>query len=83
MMDDMIINVSTLPEPLFSGIHCDKVLAREVNGEIILTPLAVSDAINEIPKRKQKLKFCFVDLPPLPDSFFDPLPEEELQLWGL
>ena len=32
---------------------------------------------------KQKLRFDFVDVPPLPDSFFDPLPEEELQAWGL
>ncbi|MCL2352071.1 MAG: hypothetical protein FWC55_06015 [Firmicutes bacterium] len=31
-----------------------------------------------------KLQFDFVtDVPPLPDSFFDPLPEEELELWGL
>jgi len=32
-----------------------------------------------IPKRK----FDFISAPPLPDSFFDPLPEEELQAWGL
>ena len=25
----------------------------------------------------------FLHLPQLPDSFFDPLPEEELQAWGL
>ena len=31
-----------------------------------------------------KLQFDFVTtVPPLPDSFFDPLPEEELELWGL
>ena len=25
----------------------------------------------------------FMKGPPLPDSFFDPLPDEELELWGL
>ena len=32
---------------------------------------------------KQKIQMNFVKGPPLPDSFFDPLPEEELQAWGL
>ena len=32
---------------------------------------------------KQKRNLGFINGPPLPDSFFDPLPEEELQLWGL
>ena len=26
---------------------------------------------------------CYPDLPELPDSFFDPLPEEDLQAWWL
>ena len=34
--------------------------------------------------QNSKLQFDFVsDVPPLPDSFFDPLPEEELELWEL
>ena len=33
----------------------------------------------EAPKRK----LGFLSGPPLPDSFFDPLPEEDLQAWGL
>ena len=32
---------------------------------------------------KQKRNLGFLHGPPLPDSFFDPLPEDELQLWGL
>ena len=47
--------------------------------EVIILP--VDDNIADTPKRKRKLGF--IDAPPLPDSFFDPLPEEELQLWGL
>ena len=32
---------------------------------------------------KPTRKIGFLNGPPLPDSFFDPLPEEELELWGL
>lgn len=35
-------------------------------------------------KQKPTRMMGFVKgVPPLPDSFFDPLPEEELQLWGI
>jgi len=33
--------------------------------------------------KKARRTFDFVDSPPLPDSFFDQLPEEELDAWGL
>ena len=57
---------------------------REV--EVIVLP-----AQSEIPERDcgvdisflDKRPIGFVDGPPLPDSFFDPLPEEDLQAWGL
>ena len=58
------------------------VLVREENGEIILTPIVSA----ETPKKKEsqtKLQLGFVKGPPLPESFFDPLPEEELRAWGL
>jgi len=32
---------------------------------------------------RPKRRLGFVKAPPLPDSFFDPLPEEDLQAWGL
>jgi hypothetical protein len=32
---------------------------------------------------KYNLQLGFVKGPPLPESLFDPLPEEELQAWGL
>ena len=32
---------------------------------------------------KRRLGFLKDKVPPLPDSFFDPLPEEDLQAWGL
>ena len=47
----------------------------------------VSDFKVETPKtmeKSQKRNFDFItDVPPLPDSFFDPLPDEELDLWSL
>ena len=80
-MKDMIIKVNTLPETLHRRLRSERVRVREENGEIILTPVVNNDNLGETPK--PKLRLGFVDLPPLPDSFFDPLPEEELQLWGL
>ena len=32
---------------------------------------------------KCKLNMGFIEGPELPDSFFEPLPEEDLQAWGL
>lgn len=52
---------------------------RDRQVEVIILP---ADAIGS-EKPESKLKFDFVKGPPLPESFFDPLPEEELQAWGL
>ena len=52
---------------------------REKKVEVIILPLESS--ANET--KKQKIRLGFVKGPPLPESFFDPLPEEELQAWGL
>ena len=51
--------------------------------EVVITFIEPISNKEETPKRKIKLGFLKDKLPPLPDSFFDPLPEEELQLWGL
>ena len=80
-MDEIILNVSTLPEPLHRRIRSPKVRVREENGEIILTPILNIEITNKTKEPKRKLGF--VKGSPLPDSFFDPLPEEELQAWGL
>ena len=42
----------------------------------------LDEPAQEQPK-PQKRELGFLDLPPLPDSFFDSLPEEDLQAWGL
>ena len=65
-----------------------------LNGIIELPPnlrnrkvqVIVLPAESETPKEpKREIQFGFLKgiVPELPDSFFDPLPEEELQAWGL
>ena len=52
---------------------------RNKDVEVIILPIES----NTIETPRQKLHLNFVKGSPLPDSFFDPLPEEELQAWGL
>ena len=49
--------------------------------EVIVLPLE-NETVDE---SRREIKFGFLKdkVPPLPDSFFDPLPEEELQAWDL
>jgi hypothetical protein len=43
-MTEMILKTKTLPEPLFRLIHTENVKARELYGEIRLTPVRETDA---------------------------------------
>ena len=78
---DEILSVKTLPETLHRRFRSDRVRVHEENGVVTLTP--VKDVNEQARASGSKLRFDFVNAPPLPDSFFDPLPEEELQAWGL
>jgi hypothetical protein len=49
--------------------------------EVIILPADSLVAEPNEPKRKRQLGFW--DGPELPDSFFEPLPDEDLQAWGL
>ena len=49
--------------------------------EVIILPVDNSVA-GEAPNHGCNIGCC-PDLPELPDSFFEPLPEEDLQAWGL
>ena len=52
--------------------------------EVVITFIEpIAEKIADPSKHVIKLGFLRDKVPPLPDSFFDPLPEEELQLWGL
>ena len=53
--------------------------------EVVITflePISINEARKTAPQKRQ-LGFLKDKIPPLPDSFFDPLPEEDLQAWGL
>lgn len=54
---------------------------RDTKVEIIVLP--VDTDVASKPKKKFQLDILKGKVPPLPDSFFDPLPEEELKAWGL
>jgi len=43
-MEDMIINVSTLPEQLHRRFHSERVRIREDNGSVILTPVISTES---------------------------------------
>ena len=73
-MNDSVIQTSTLLDILLKLIPTEKVRIRNIDGEIRILPISE-------PKNNKRL-LGFVD-GNLPESFFDPLPEEELKLWGL
>ena len=79
-MIDSVTSTSALPEILSNLIKTEKVRVKENEGFIQLWPVT-DNIVTDEPKRG--LLLGFLDLPPLPDSFFDPLPEEDLQAWGL
>jgi hypothetical protein len=64
---DKLIDIFDLPHSL-----------RNKRVDVIVLPLENSENAT-----KNKRKLDFVKVPPLPDTFFDPLSEEELQAWGL
>ena len=55
---------------------------RNKQVEVIILPVADKTSEQRKPQKRQ-LGFLKDKVPPLPDSFFDPLPEEDLQAWGL
>ena len=69
----------TLISSKLAGIFDLPLALRDRRVEVIILPAEDSD----VEPAKQKLRLGFVKGPPLPESFFEPLPEEELQAWGL
>jgi len=63
--------------------------SAELSGVLNLPPMLRNRQVEIIvmpagePKTTRKFDFLADKMPPLPDSFFDPLSEEELQAWGL
>ena len=72
----------TIASAELSGIFDLPQALRNKKVEVIILP--AEDDLPEKPKpQKRRLGFLKDKVPPLPDSFFDPLPEEDLQAWGL
>ena len=69
----------TIDSVKLAGIINLPLALRDKQVEVIIIP--AGNTSMELSKQKRNLGF--INGPPLPDSFFDPLPEEELQLWGL
>ena len=52
--------------------------------EVVITFVKpIASKSDKKPNHALRLGFLKDKVPPLPDSFFEPLPEEELELWGL
>ena len=68
---------------LFIEMESKLINLRRKKSEDIIGALPILDKNTTAEPTKQKRNLGFINGPPLPDSFFDPLPEEELQLWGL
>ena len=71
----------TIGSNKLSGIFEIPPTLRNRKVEVIILPLENENEGK--PKGKACRIGCYPDLPELPDSFFDPLPEEDLQAWGL
>jgi hypothetical protein len=71
----------TIGSAELSGIFEIPPALRNRRVEVIVLP--AENEIEEAPRREIQFGFLKGKVPPLPDSFFDPLPEEELQAWGL
>jgi len=52
---------------------------RDTTVEVIILPVKSND--EKKTKNKLKLGFLKGKVPELPDSFFDPMPEDDLQAW--
>ena len=52
--------------------------------EVVITFIEpISTGQDEKPNHALRLGFLKEKVPPLPNAFFEPLPEEELELWGV
>ena len=73
----------TISSAELNGIFNLPQALRNKKVEVIILPAEDDDSVTEEPNYALKLGFLKDKIPPLPDGFFDPLPEEDLQAWGL
>ena len=71
---------------IYDGVHFMPKQPVPVSGhyEVVITFIEpINNELDEKPNYALRLGLLKNKIPPLPDSFFDPLPEEELELWGV
>jgi len=73
----------TIGSAELSGIFNLPQALRNKKVEVIILPAEDNDNVPEEQNYALKIGFLKDKIPELPDSFFDPLPEEDLQAWGL
>ena len=74
----------TISSAELSGILNLPLALRNRKVEIIILPADDADnAGNNYTEEKPKRHLGFAEGAEIPDSFFEPLPEEDLQAWGL
>jgi len=77
----------TIGSSALNGIFDLPPALRDRKVDIIILPVQneVSEESRREEERGYKLNMGFLKgvVPELPDSFFEPLPEEDLQAWGL
>gem|GEM_PF-913418 len=87
LFEDLGLNMSTAFTIFIKTAIRHKGIPFELTTNPIINennkPISTEDGVAEVSEREIKFGFLKDKVPPLPDSFFDPLPEEELQLWGL
>ena len=71
----------TIGSTELSGIFQLPPLLRNRRVEVIILPVDESTVMDS--ESHSCNIGCCSNLPELPDSFFDPLPEEDLRAWGL
>jgi len=80
MMEDMILSVSTLPEPLHRRFHSNRVRVHEKDGVVILTPVLESqdiesDELEGVRQRRLAFLGCMDGEVWMADDFDDPIEE--------
>jgi len=63
-------------------IHIPEIYIKKIPQKIKVIIFPDDDNALEQPHKRQ-LGFLKGKVPPLPDSFFDSLPEEDLKAWGM
>ena len=73
----------TIGSAELSGIFNLPPSLRNKKVDVIVLPVENDAEERQASNREINFGYLKDKVPPLPESFFDPLPEEELQAWGL